>query len=247
MASHLSSGQNTRKEQQVWGRQDSIEFYERHRCRPEDLYPSEQKYLPEVLAGVQCCLDFGCAAGGFSSIMRQFNPKLQYIGVDVIPEFVRSAKRSHPEGRFLLIDGIHLPFRNDALDLVHSSGVLHLNSAHREILLGLYRVCRRYLLADFRLTRGPERIGTFFPRFDAEEDLPMDTGTPLPYVVLNLDDHVAFLKNLTPSPRSIRAFGYYHRPSDMARLELDQILMAFFLIEKGDSETHDPEIRLDFE
>ncbi len=247
MASHLSFGQDTRQEQQVWGRKDSIEFYEKHRCKPEDLYSSEQKYLPEVLANTRRCLDFGCAAGGFASIMRHFNPKLQYVGVDVIPKFLQKAQAFHPESQFVLIDGVRLPFMNDAFDLAHSSGVLHLNSAHREILLDLYRVCRRYLLVDFRLTRGPERIGTFFPRFDDEGDMPTETGVSLPYVVLNLDDHVAFLKNLTPSPRSIRAFGYYHRPSDMAQLDLDRVLMAFFLIEKGDAKGYEPVIRLDFE
>lgn len=247
MISHSVSGQDTRREQQVWGRRDSIEFYTTHRCRPEDLYPSEQKYLPGLLPRVQRCLDFGCAAGGFSSIMHHFNHTLQYTGVDVVPEFIRIARVHYPESRFFLIDGVELPFQDNAFDLVHSSGVLHLNSAHREIVCELYRVCRRYLLVDFRLTRGPERVGTCRLKFKSETDVSADAGISLPYIVLNVDDHLTFLKNLTPLPRSIQAFGYYREATDMAQIDLDRILMTFFLIEKGRGGGQEPEVVIDFE
>lgn len=247
MESNITLEQGARREQQAWGRPDSIAFYTTHRSRPEDLYPSEHKYLPDVLSRAQNCLDFGCAAGGFSSIMRHFNPALQYTGVDIISEFIQIARARHPESRFFLIDGVEIPFQDDTFDLVHSSGVLHLNSAHREIVRELYRVCRRYLLADFRLTRGPERVGTCRLSFQADRDASADTGTLLPYVVLNVDEHLTFLKNLIPPPKSIQAFGYYREATDMAQIDLDRILMAFFLIEKGRSGGQGPEIALDFE
>jgi SAM-dependent methyltransferase len=247
MGSNTTLEQSTRREQQAWGQSDSIAFYTTHRSSPEDLYPSERKFLPDVLSRAQNCLDFGCAAGGFSSLMHHFNPALQYTGVDVIPEFIQIARARHPESRFFLIDGVGLPFQDDAFDLVHSSGVLHLNSAHREIVRELYRVCRRYLLADFRLTRGPERVGTCRLSFQADTGASPDTETPLPYVVLNVDEHLAFLKNLIPPPRSIQAFGYYREATDMAQIDLDRILMAFFLIEKGRDEGRRPEVMLDFE
>ncbi len=238
---------NTQQEQQAWKQWDSLNFYTSHRCTPEDLYPSEREFLPDVLPRVQTCLDFGCASGGFSGIMRQFNPKLRYTGVDIIPEFVRMARVRYPESRFLPVDGVHLPFCSRSFDLAHTSGVLHLNSAHREIVRELYRVSNRYLLADFRLTRGPERAGTCRIDFDSHNGRAPGAGPVLPYLVLNLDDHLAFLGKLDPPPRKIQVYGYSHKPSRMAQINLDLILMAFFLIEKGTDRGKTSDIVLDLQ
>ena len=154
------------QEQQAWKLPDSLAYYATHRKRPEELYPSERVFLPEVLPNIQNCLDFGCAAGGFSEIMCYYNPSLEYTGADITPEFLQLGKSNYPDCSFLHTDGTSLPFRAHTFDLVHSSGVLHLNSAHRRIAEELYRVSNHYFLADFRLTHGPAQCGQCRIRFD---------------------------------------------------------------------------------
>ncbi|MFQ5872871.1 MAG: class I SAM-dependent methyltransferase [Dehalococcoidia bacterium] len=218
------------KEQQAWATADSLEFYRSHRTRPEELYPSERLFLPELARQVRNCLDVGCAAGGFSDIMKAFNPSLSYTGVDIIPRFVELARAAHPDGEFFVSDGVHLPFEPEGFDLVFSSGVLHLNSRYQDIVRACYSMCRRYLLCDFRLTEGPSVTGEMVVNFD-EHSPPTP---PLPYLVVNTEALVAFLKRLTPRPASIQARGYNHAPSPEARIPLKEVTVAFFLISKGD-------------
>jgi SAM-dependent methyltransferase len=218
-----------REEQKAWAASDSLEFFQTHRQRPEDLYPSEKFFLPDVLPQVQSVLDIGCAAGGFSRIMKSFNPAIAYTGVDINPEFVAIAQRAFPDSTFIPGDGIHFETPDNSYDLVHSSGILHLNSRYEEIVRSCYAQARRYLACDFRLTPGPRVEGTFTLEFQ-----PAGGQRPvLPYIVLNVDELVALLTELRPAPRAIRLRGYYHPPSSMADLPIDRVLMAAVLVEKG--------------
>ena len=220
--------ESVRREQRAWANSESIEFFQNHRSRTEELYPSEWFFLPEVVRRSASCLDVGCAAGGFSRIMKSFNPALQYTGVDVNPEFVQLACERYPGDRFVVGDGIHFATPPESFDLVHSSGILHLNSCYVEIVRACYEQTRRLLLCDFRMTRGPALVGSM--RLDFGGTV---VAGELPYFVVNVDELLDLLKSLTPMPRLIRCRGYYHPPSAAALLPLNEVLMAFFLIEKG--------------
>lgn len=218
-----------RREQSGWGAPASLRFYEEHRSRPADLYPSERFFLPDVLPRVSTCLDVGCAAGGFSGIMKSFNPRLRYTGVDIVPAFIEKARRLHPEDRFDVGDGVRFDTPPGSYDLVHLSGLLHLNSRHRDLLRSAYEQAEKYVLCDFRLTDGPPVTGTFRVAFgEAASDAPR-----LPYIVLNVSSLTEELRSLVPAPAAIRGKGYWHAPSGDADVPLKEVLMAFFLIEKG--------------
>ena len=216
-------------EQAAWASDDSLAYYTTHRQTPEELYPSEQFFLPEAARKARTCLDVGCAAGGFSRIMKTFNPALAYTGIDITPAFVAHARRTFPDSHFEVGDGIHFATPPDSYDLVFSSGMLHLNSRYREIVRSAYAQARHLLVCDFRLTFGPAVTGRCRVPFDEPP-----TGAPtLPYLVLNVDELIAMLRALDPPPRSIALRGYAHAPTAMADLPLASVLMAFARIEKG--------------
>ncbi len=227
------------REQSGWRASDSLDYYLSHRKEPEDLYKSERFFLPELLIQVSSVLDVGCAAGGFSRIMRSFNPNLSYTGVDITPELIEAARREFPDCRFEVSDGVNIPFPHESFDLVHCSGVLHLNSHYQEMVASMWSQTRRFLLCDFRLTLGPGQIGEIELRFKEKVKV-----SSLPYYVLNVDDLVAFLKSLSPSPSVVRAKGYSHTVSETAKVPLDRVIMAFFMLEKGENQQMDVEIRL---
>ncbi len=216
-------------EQAAWKVRDSLEFYQTHRTTPDELYESERFFLPRIAASVQSILDVGCAAGGFRPIVRTFNPTVRYVGVDIVPEFIELARRRFPDGEFHVADGLTFPFEPASFDLVHASGVLHLNSRHQEMVQAMWDQSRRYLLCDFRLTRGPSVTGQMALHFGAAAS----AAAVLPYYVLNVNDLVTFLRSLTPRPIAVSAKGYTHRVSDMAHLSEGEVIMAFFLLEKG--------------
>jgi hypothetical protein len=87
----------------------------------------------------------------------------------------------------------------------------------------------RYLLVDFRLTRGPTVVG----EIDIDFDTRGPKGNSLPYYVLNVDELIDLLISLEPRPASIRARGYAHPPSSTARVSLEEVIMGVFLIEKS--------------
>lgn len=228
------------QEQGVWAGSDTVKFFHDHRSRPEDLYESERYFLPPLLPAIRTVLDIGCAAGGFSQIMKSFNPALEYTGIDINPEFVEAATVRYPESRFLCGNGIDFETPPDSYDLVTIWGLLHLNSRWREMIVSAYAQARRFFLADLRMTWEPSATGQFFPSFDGKTD---DTRR-LPYVVCNVSEAVAFLRALQPTPRAIRVRGYFHAASPMARLPMAQVLMAAVSVEKGDG-IEDTDVQVD--
>jgi len=213
-------------EQRAWSSPESLEYYRRRRQGVEDLYPSERFFLPDVVRQSASMLDVGCAAGGFSAIVKRFNPGIRYVGVDVTPEFVEAARVDHPDSEFVVGDGVHFATPPGSFDLVHASGVLHLNQHFGEIIRAMWRQTTRYLLCDLRLTLAKSEIGQMVSPFDESQPV------SLPYIVLKVDEAVDVFKALDPKPASIRVKGYPQRASGAARLDNPDIVMAFFLIEK---------------
>jgi SAM-dependent methyltransferase len=214
-------------EQRAWRSAESLDYYRHHRQRLDDLYPSERFFLPDIVRQSGSMLDVGCAAGGFSAVAKALNPQLRYCGIDVVPAFVDTARREHPESEFRVGDGVSFDTPPGSYDLVHASGVLHLNRRFRDIIAAMWVQTNRYLLCDLRLTTQEAEVGEMIAPF-GEED-----GASLPYIVLQVADAVALFQHLVPPPASIRVRGYPHRAAGAARLRNPDIAMAFFLAEKG--------------
>ncbi|MBF0386278.1 MAG: class I SAM-dependent methyltransferase [Candidatus Omnitrophica bacterium] len=216
------------KEQQVWGRTGNELFFQGTRSQVDHLYRSEKFFLPQLVKESASFLDLGCACGDFSQIVRHYNPEIRYTGADIIDRFVQIARKNYPQDDFIVSDGIKLDYPDGAFDLVHSSGILHLNSRYQDIVREMYRVSSRHVLCDFRLTNGPAVTGEMDVNLAGQSE-----QQTLPYYVVNTDDHLAFLKNLSPAPFKITVKGYAHPPTKAARISVDKVMMAFFLIEKG--------------
>lgn len=228
-------------EQRVWAGPDSLKFFQDHRREARDLYLSERLFLPEVVPLVSSCLDIGCAAGGFSRILKTYNPTLQYTGLDINEEFVALARREFPDSRFEVGDGVHFGTPPGSFDLVFSSGVLHLNSRFREIVRAGYEQARRFLLCDFRLTRGSTMIGSFKLDFKGRGNQPAE----LPYILLNVDELVRELTGLRPTPKRLVLRGYPHPVSPMASGVPAEAFMTFVLIEKGPTGAAGTQVHMD--
>jgi SAM-dependent methyltransferase len=226
-------------EQEGWGRQDSVEFFGTSRQGPESLYLSERLVLPSVASRASSVLDIGCAAGGFVSVFRHYNPAIRYVGIDIVHPLLRVAAESNPEADFVRNDGAMLPFADESQDLVWSSGILHVNSAYESIVRDAWRVAKRWLVCDFRLSLdGQPHVGGF--------DVDFGSGKPstrLPYVVLPVETLTAFLSGLRPRPNAIAVTGYPHPVTPQAYDVPPEVIMAFAVLEKnGSSEWTPPSV-----
>ena len=225
--SETSLDQAVVREQRAWSSPESIEYYRHHRQVIDELYPSERFFLPDIACRVESMLDVGCAAGGFSEIVRNLNPRIRYFGVDIVPAFIETARTEHPHADFALGDGLTFSTSPETFDLVHASGVLHLNLRYREMLNAMWRQTRRFLLCDFRLTTGAPEIGCLRSPFGEREPV------SLPYVVISVAEMKEIFAGLDPAPVRVHAKGYPHRASPSAELRSSDIVTAFVLAEKA--------------
>ena len=220
------------QEHKVWASGDSLKFFGEKRNKADHLYPSEKVFLPGLLAEVATVLDVGCARGGFFDIMRSYNPALDYVGVDIVPDMLALAVREHRDARFVAAAGHALPFADAGFDLVHCSGVVHLNDHYEDMIAEMWRVSRRYALFDMRLTDGPSEVGRFRVDFDGHGE-----GGLLPYHVVNLGWIRRFIEALPNPPGRVTLAGYRHPVSHTADLPgyepgVDEVIMAFLLLDR---------------
>ena len=211
---------------------DLIAFYTTHRHRPEELYPSERRFVPWLAAESASLVDVGCAAGGFLAIWRHWNRALRYIGVDASPELVDTARRLHPDAEFLVGDCVEgLPLADAAGDTVQALGWLHWEERYSAALAELWRLTRRFLFFDVRLRPAGGDVR-------AEQRLELtgewDGHTTVPYVVASWPAFAELLVGLRPG--AVFGTGYHGSPSATVMGLDDEVCFATFVLERRRSE-----------
>ncbi len=230
----------------AWSESTAVDYYAKYRHQVTDLYPSEKVFLPRVLFPGARVLDVGCASGGFFNIMRTLEPTIEYTGIDIAEPSIQAARQLYPEANanFMVTDGLTIPFDDNVFDLVHCTSVLVIEPRYQDVIREMYRVSRRFVLADMRLLNNPDAQGNredslFKIQFEGEFE-----GTTVPYVVSDADEVVNFMLSLDPRPRALRGTGYYHAVSPMASTPFSEVCMTIFLVQKGDNGVAKTELEL---
>jgi SAM-dependent methyltransferase len=206
---------------------DFVVYYEDHRDSPEDLYPSEARFLPWLASKARSVLDVGCAAGGFRSIWQHYAQHVRYEGVDLSPALVDAARRLHPDSEFHhgdVLDGIELPDRR--ADVVQALGWLHWVPEQEQALAELWRLAGRFLFFDIRIVADPSAAGVGRQRIALVGD--WDGKTETPYVTVAWSELARMLAALGPS--EIYGYGYWAHPSETSRDVPDDVCMATFVL-----------------
>ena len=220
---------------QAWSESTAVEYYAKYRHQVSDLYPSEKVFLPRALFPGARVLDVGCASGGFFNIMRTLEPAIDYTGIDIAEPSIEAARQLYPDAnaRFMVTDGLEIPFDDGEFDLVHCTSVLVIEPRYQEVIREMYRVSSRFVLADMRLLNNPDAQGSredsrYRIQFEGEFE-----GTTVPYVVSDADEVVNFILSLDPKPQALRGAGYFHPVSPMAQTPYAEVCMTIFLLQKG--------------
>lgn len=189
------------------------DFYNSYRNRYEDLFPSEQRFFDEFAQPKKSYLDVGCAVGGIYAILAARCTDFKYTGVDIAHELLELARRAHPGIDFRHCDGITLPFANNAFDRILSLGTTVHDQEYGRLVRECYRVCAESFLFDMRLSAGMPTISRL-----AEAYVLDGAGLKYPYVVANAKEFIALLQQLTPTPATIRIYGYWGKANQYTRL-----------------------------
>ena len=208
---------------------DLVDFYASNRGRPEDLYPSEERFLPELARGAGSVLDVGCGAGGFAAVWKHFNPGLVYTGVDASVSLVEAARGLHPESEFIVGDGAGpLPVPEKAADVVAALGWMHLEPRWRDALSELWRATGKRLFFDMRLHPAE---GDLEGRQRLALSGDWDGSTTIPYLAASWPEVAGRLVALGPA--RIRAYGYEGTPADTVS-GMPTVCFATFVLERGE-------------
>ena len=218
-------------ESSLWAEHPELaDFFTHHRNRPEDLYPSESRFLPWLAAQTNTVLDVGCAAGGFKHIWRHYLPGIAYIGVDVSASLIAAARMQHPDAEFFEGDcATGLPFSDRFAPVTQALGWLHLEPRYESALKELWRLTDRYLFFDVRLAITPDQaaVGRQKIAYDAR----WDGKTTSPYIVLAWPAFAPLVLSL--GPWRVLGFGYSGRPAATVVGIDHEILFATFVLEKA--------------
>ena len=89
-----------------------------------DVQTQEKRF--EILLEIGCqegdsLLDFGCGTGHLFEYLNKNNTKLNYTGVDILDEFLTTAKNKYPEAKF----GQLIEFEKEKFDYIIISGVFN--------------------------------------------------------------------------------------------------------------------------
>ena len=219
-------------ENHPWSTPAALRYYESNRSKAEDIYPSERVFLVDALQDAASVLDIGCAAGGFSRALREIKPDLVYTGVDVTPAMIDSARSQFSDDTFQIIDGRQLPFPDDSFDVAICFGVLHMTTDWRELLAEGWRVCRKALLFDLRLT---DSAGICNPEISYQKlafDGEWNGESTAPYIVLNYKDALETLRELISPFGSLQGYGYNSNVSGNTVSPYQEVCMAAFCLAK---------------
>jgi SAM-dependent methyltransferase len=208
---------------------DLVAFYTQHRKRPEDLYPSERRFLPWLAKQGTSVLDMGCAAGGFRNIWCHYQPDIIYAGVDLSTSLISAARKLHPDVAFYQGDcvaGLSLPDRYATV--VSALGWLHWESQYEKAIRELWRVSDRYLFFDVRL------VGKTDQAVSGKQQLafigPWDGETTTPYICVAWPILATQLIEL--QPMTIFGYGYWGKPAETVMGVDQQVCFATFVVEK---------------
>lgn len=220
-----------------WSTENSVNYYRNHRGDSSSLYRSERGFLEEVTRKSSTVLDIGCAAGGFSRIVREFNPGIAYSGADLSERMIEEARMRFPGDDFRVTDGERLDYPDSSFDAAICFGVLHMALKWKELLAEGWRVCRNDFVFDVRLTSDAGVCDPLLSHQKLEFEGEWDGVSTAPYIVVNVDEFRRVLAGLSPSPAGVRAYGYQHPVSHMNVTPYTSVCMAAFHLSKDGSFT----------
>lgn len=215
-----------------WSSENVLDYYLKHRDNTKELYDSEKIFIKDALKNGGSVLDIGCAAGGFSKIVREYNKNIEYTGVDISPQMISLAKKRFPNDKFYLCSGEKLDFPDNSFDTCICFGVLHMTERWKELLSEAWRICRGTLLFDLRLVDKEGICDAELSYQRLEFDMKWDGISKAPYVIVSLLDAVDHVASLAPKARSLSSYGYWAPVSKMTVSKYKDVCMSVFCLSR---------------
>lgn len=224
----------------IYKSKEILRFYSYSRRTWKELYPSE-KWVFEKIVGkdrtLGDILDVGCACGGLAPALAEKFYISSYTGVDINKEAIEWARKqrglSMPH-RFIVGDILNQKL-NHKYDLVVSLSCADGSIKTDRIIAACWEKVKKggYFIISLRLTNKKginnyKKSYQYINFYGDNKNLEIAN-----YVVFNFKEALVLLRNLTPSPHLIGAYGYDGKPSSTAVTPFNRLVFAVFYIKKG--------------
>jgi SAM-dependent methyltransferase len=234
------------------------DFYGAHRRRWQDFYQSE-RHVFEILAAHGASftnvLDVGCAAGGLGdALSERFGTVVSYTGVEINRHAAEVGAElvsgSDVAKTFIVTDICDCKeLAGQTFELVTLLGVADWNVDARGIVAKCWEHVRPngHLVISLRLTPHTTicDITRSFQFIWFQPTPPPADVERAPYNVFNVGEAIAWLAGQAPKPEHIYVYGYWGKPSAMARTPYDRLLFSVIALRKPTAPTTDiePEVK----
>lgn len=122
------------------------------------IYKMCRQDYPDILKELETepfhdLLDAGCGPGSMIAILHEKMPDKHYVGIDLTPAMIESAKRKHMDNtEFIVGDCEDMPFPDNSFDVILCSNSAHHYPEIEKFYHSVYRCLRpggRLILRDF--------------------------------------------------------------------------------------------------
>ena len=219
-----------------WAIEDVVRYFTCNRNKEADLYDSEKYFLNKFMEPGMSVLDFGCAAGGLLNALSGMYgiDEKYYHGVDATPEMIAAARRKFPLANFH-INLEKLLKQNCSFDFVYSFGVLHMILDWREYIEKLYRLTKKCLVFDLRVSKdGPtiQDINQSYQTLKYFDD--QKKASRVPYVVVSEHEVNVTLNAFMNRNDELLQYGYENPVSETVTSPYKKVFMISYCIIKTD-------------
>lgn len=136
------------------------EKFEKHGVSPKALlwkskgaaHQRFREFWKEIDFNNKKVLDIGCGFGEMGKFLLKRYEGVDYTGIDILPEFIKEAKKQVPGGEFFVVDFLKDKI-DDRYDIVIASGVLNSNSEDNIINGDNMNYRRKAITKMFELTK----------------------------------------------------------------------------------------------
>lgn len=91
--------------------------------------------------GMRSFLDLGCGFGDTYDLFNRNGMDIRYVGIDVIPNFIRSCRKRYPDGEFIVGRIQEIPHPDGSFDLVSCRCVLEHLPDPIPAIIEMARIC----------------------------------------------------------------------------------------------------------